>query len=356
MAILLIFRFVYCFICISFIHHLIAVDVPTIDISPLFNGSSTEKYQTAIKIRKACEDVGFFIIIGHGVPKHIIENAWGNTRDFFDLPYKYKVAYEKDQHEYPFGYTSLGGEILSSGKLIEKGLESDHSIIQTADMKEMFSIGPIDPLAGYPTRIFPDNPIAFGESWNDYYETLSRLAEKILESFAISLNLNENFFHQFTDHHASALRALNYPAIDTCQLERQHVSRASAHTDYGAITILRSDGPGLQVSKDVDDPKWHNVPVVETGFIVNLGDLMKRWTNDEWLSTLHRVVDMTEFLGSNDNCIVSQRRQSMAFFYNVNKDALITVLNSENPKYEPIVAGDFLMAKHLASIGAKINT
>jgi isopenicillin N synthase-like dioxygenase len=165
------------------------------------------------------------------------------------------------------------------------------------------------------------------------------------------LNLpNENFFEEYTTHHASALRALNYPSTEDYVMQEGQL-RASAHTDYGAFTILRSDSAGLQVSKDKDPPAWHDVPYVEDAFVVNLGDLMQRWTNDEWLSTLHRVINLENI----DNSVSStysgnKRRQSMAYFHNLNPDAIVTVLNSENPKYEPIVAGEFLMQKHLASI------
>eukprot|EP01034_Spumella_vulgaris_P038069 gene38069-46976_t len=138
--------------------------------------------------------------------------------------------------------------------------------------------------------------------------------------------------------------------------------RASAHTDYGTITILKSDGPGLQVSKDKSPPTWVDVPHVEGGFIVNLGDLMRRWTNDEWLSTLHRVVvpsfeeDSSQWVFDTvDGVKATRRRQSMAFFHNLNRDAVVEVLlrtEGDVAKHEPIIAGKFLMEKHLASIGA----
>ena len=135
----------------------------------------------------------------------------------------------------------------------------------------------------------------------------------------------------------------------------------------------RTDGPGLQVSKDLSPPVWIDVPYVQDGFVINLGDLMKRWTNDYYLSTLHRVV----ILGPADDrtctadeapCVetrdqagitedVARRRQSIAFFVNVNRDAQVSTLPSaliekfavDKPKYEPIVAGDFLLLKHIAA-------
>jgi isopenicillin N synthase-like dioxygenase len=146
--------------------------------------------------------------------------------------------------------------------------------------------------------------------------------------------------------------------------------RASAHTDYGTITILKTDAAGLQVSKDTDSPDWVDVPYVPSGYIINLGDLMARWTNDKWVSTLHRVVNPAEvaaddcLAGSagNGTCAAAQspdsfkktRRQSIAFFYNVNPDAVIESLPSryveDGPgKYPAVVAGDFLLMKHLAA-------
>lgn len=111
---------------------------------------------------------------------------------------------------------------------------------------EMFSVGPSNPLAGYPTRIFPSNPPGFAKAWKDYYEELSKLADTLLEAFALALNLPADYFKSFTDHHASALRALNYPELKGCN-QHKNQYRASAHTDYGIFTILRADGPGLQV-------------------------------------------------------------------------------------------------------------
>lgn len=326
--------------------------VPIIDIGPLFGQDAEKKLFVTQAIAKACEDIGFFVIINHGVSDAVIDNMWKQTHDFFDLGVTEKSQLIKPQHEYPFGYTKMKGEVLSAGKQIEKGNNTETA---PPDLKEMFSLGPGNPDAGMPPRLFPKQPAQFEEAWTTYYDTLAELARTILKSFAVALELeSENFFDQFLDHHASALRALNYPhLVDEKPVPGQ--LRASAHTDYGTITILRTDAPGLEVSKDTDPPTWVAVPYVENGFIVNLGDLMKRWTNDKWLSTLHRVVNPPEEACSNDDkkndSEESTRRQSVAFFHNVNRDAVIENLSKEAAKYESIVAGDFLMMKHLATVG-----
>jgi isopenicillin N synthase-like dioxygenase len=333
------------------------VKVPIIDVSNLVKegASLDEKLVVAREIGQACEEVGFFVIVGHGVPNDVIDNIWSSTREFFDLDDAEKNRYVYPQEEYPFGYSGIGTEILSSGKAAENGAEE--KVEHPPDIKEMFSLGPASPAAGFPSRRFPPNPDSFERTWEVYYETLVQLARKILHAFALTLELkDEMFFERFIDHHASALRALNYPSIPVGERILPGQCRASAHTDYGTITILRADGPGLQVSKDVTPPVWCDVPFVPDGFIINLGDLMKRWTNDKWLSTLHRVVVPEEDVVSNQQGLLCRRRQSIAFFHNLNRDASVECLltqNGETPKYEPIIAGDFLLQKHLAAMGQK---
>lgn len=405
------FNSLYCLILVFInIKVICSINVPIIDISALVDGKNKQAVEdTANLIGKACEEIGFFIIVGHKVDPLIIKNAWEVTRTFFDQPLEEKVQYIKPQDVYPFGYTELGGEVLSAGKAVENNsidvtTVNKSSISTTStppDLKEMFSLGPKHG-AGFPDRIFPHNPIMFEDAWTKYYDTLSELARQILKAFAITMKLNDDlYFEKFIDHHASALRAINYPVVPGNGHLLPNQLRASAHTDYGTITILKSDGPGLQVSKDKSPPIWYDVPYVEEGFIINLGDLMRRWTNDQWLSTLHRVViPSSEVMASWNNTTTKQqqnnnhmtpsdvlevsvsptsatttttttneikgtshntmRRQSLAFFHNINRDAVVNVIlrnpDTDIPKHEPIIAGDFLMQKHLASISAATAT
>ena len=216
-------------------------NIPIIDMGPFRNGSPEERREIARKIREACEDIGFMVITNTGVDQTVIDDAWNVTTEFFDMPDDVKKPLEMNQDEYPFGYTSIGGEILHAGKASENQTESEN----LPDLKEMFSIGPEDPAAGMPPRIWPDTPETFAAKWAAYYDALGELAQVILHAFAISLDLPENYFEQFTDHHASAMRALNYPHIEG-HVPLPGQLRASAHTDYGVITILRSGGMILE--------------------------------------------------------------------------------------------------------------
>jgi isopenicillin N synthase-like dioxygenase len=167
------------------------------------------------------------------------------------------------------------------------------------------------------------------------------LADALLRIFAIALELPEFWFRDKIDRHSSALRALNYPEQTRAPIPGQ--LRASAHTDYGSLTILKSGGPGLQVQDK--NGEWIDISPSFESFVVNLGDLMANWTNDMWASTPHRVVVSS---------LSGERRQSMAFFHNPNSDAVIacipTCCRHQRPKYPPITAGEHLMRKHVAAM------
>ena len=185
------------------------------------------------------------------------------------------------------------------------------------------------------------------ETWIAYYRECEKIASQLLNSFAIILELDDPlYFEQFIDDHMSAMRALNYPQ----QIDNQPPEgslRCSAHSDYGTFTLLRQDGVGgLQLDIDGND-HWVDVISDEYDFIVNLGNTMKLWTNDRFRSTRHRVVNPR-------NLREAQRRQSIAFFHNLNANAKIETLPScryENgtSKYEPIMFKDFLDSLHHGS-------
>jgi len=261
---------------------------------------------------------------------------WTETRNFFDLPLSEKVKV-KNTDDYPYGYLGVGGENLSSGYDGKR---------QLPDLKECFAIGPYDPRAKMPPVQWPPDQHAIQKAWLDYYKAMERLSGHMLRLFAIALQLPENWFDDKVDGHRSALRLLNYPPQSERPLPGQ--IRAGEHTDYGTLTILRSDENvgGLQVKTAKGE--WYDVKSIPDSFVINLGDLMQRWTNDRWKSTLHRVVN------PNNEAISQARRQSVAFFHNLNGEAICETFPScitpSNPnKYASVNAWEHLMKKHTAS-------
>jgi isopenicillin N synthase-like dioxygenase len=219
------------------------------------------------------------------------------------------------------------------------------------DLNESFMIGPVDvdpsdpyyprPEAGkhFHPNLWPAAPDGLRETYTAYYRAMGDLAARLIRIFALALELPEAFFDDKIDRHISRLRIRNYPEQATPPKPGQ--LRAGAHSDYGSLTILKAEANpgGLQVFNK--EGEWVDVPIMEGTYIVNLGELMARWTNDAWVSTLHRVVNppAEHALGS--------RRQSIIFFHNPNYDADITCIPScagadNPPKYPPTTSGDHL--------------
>lgn len=309
--------------------------IPVIDLTGTFgSGPDVESRQrlVASEIDRACRDIGFFTIIGHGIPTEQIDAVWSTTQSYFDLSDTEKNLIPMNL-TYPYGYSGFGGESLS------KGYGEDGR----PDPKECFAIGPNNPKAGMPAVRWPQQPQQFQKEWQQYYSSMEKLSSHILSLFALALNLPKNWFEDKIDRHRSALRALNYPKLPVA-LKAGEV-RAGAHTDYGSLTVLLQDSVGgLQVRNRSGE--WVDAVPRPNSFVINLGDLMQRWTNTRWISTLHRVVQPPSAAAA-----PPARRQSMAFFFNVNPDTIIECISTctsekEPPKFKPAAAWDLLMEKH----------
>jgi isopenicillin N synthase-like dioxygenase len=314
------------------------VTVPVIDLTV---------EAAATQIGWACEHVGFFQIVGHGVPADVIEDTWQSAAQFFDRPLADRMTVAMPHAGYPYGYQGYEVERLASSL----GTETP------PDRKHSYSVGPIEAVAHDVTdpdevwirspNQWPAQPSEFRSVMESYYRHMGRLCEELMSLMALALNLRADYFSSYISAHTSALRLLDYPHSDTPPAPGQ--LRAGAHTDYGTLTILRQDDApgGLQVA-DVDG-QWVAVPAVPGAFVVNVGDSLARWTNDRWKSTLHRVVNPPV------DAQGSTRRQSIAFFHNANWDAEIAAIPTclgpgETPKYPPVLAGRHLMSKFVSTV------
>jgi isopenicillin N synthase-like dioxygenase len=316
--------------------------VPIIDMSPFYSGSAGEREKLVADLGHACRDIGFLVITGHGVAPDLMARVDASSRSFFQLPVEQKQALKRPKDDQVRGYSAVGDEGLS------------YSLGKKApgDLKESFSIGPIDPpdepyyngsAAGphFAPNIWPAIP-DFKQSWSEYFGVMSTLSSDLMKIFALALALPEGFFEDKIDKHISMFRVLSYPN----QLEEPEPGqlRAGAHSDYGSLTIVRVENKpgGLQVCNKAGE--WVDVPYVPNSFVVNIGDLMMQWTNDEWISTLHRVVNPPREAAGDS------LRQSLVFFHQPNYDAMVTCLPGvlapgAKPKYEAISSGDHLRNK-----------
>jgi isopenicillin N synthase-like dioxygenase len=328
--------------------------VPVIDIAPFFHGSDTEKRQVARQVDEASREVGFYVIVGHGVAPDLVPEMEAISRVFFEQPLEDKMKLHVSAHSSSVGYAAVGDNNLSYTRGEAKPF----------DLVESLIIAPIDvpddpyyqtPAARplFPENQWPAHPAQLRGIWSAYYRRMQSLANDLMRLSALALDLPESYFQDKIDRNVSKLTAKLYPPQKTEPLPGQ--LRSSAHTDFGTVTILKpGDAPGgLQVADA--DGTWHDVPMVPGSFVINLGDLMQRWTNDRWRSALHRVVNPPA-----DRRETSSRL-SIVFFHHPNYDVTVSCLPSllaagEQPHHQPIGYSDFYRLRLAQRRGVEVKS
>ena len=316
--------------------------VPIVDISPYVAGGAADaRARAAADMDAACSTVGFVQVMGHGVPDDVIAGLAAAMDGLFGLPLEVKGRW-RTPPEVNRGYSPPKSESLS----LSLGVES---ATRMNDFFEAFNVGAaaswhpgLDlPLPDYAENTWPDVP-GFEAAVLAYFHGAARVARTLTTIFADALGLPADFFDRFTGHSIDVLRMNNY-ALPPGQVDLDaDLTGMGEHTDYGIVTVLWADRvAGLQVLGD--DRAWHDVMPEPGALLVNLGDLTARWTNERWLSTLHRVKPPVV-----DGRI--ERRRSAAFFHDGDLDALIETIPTcvapgETPTYPPITVGAHLAAK-----------
>ena len=321
--------------------------VPVLDISPFRHGDSVARRRLASEVDRICREIGFMVIDGHGVDPALIAEVDGLSRAFFDLPVEEKMRIVRPAPDVTRGYQPFKAEVL----VRSRGGNA------AGDLNESLMIGPVDvdgsayyaaEAAGrhFAPNLWPERPAGLRGAYERYYRVMDSLAIDLMRLFALALDLPETYFDSSVDRSISRLRVRNYPAPEVEPEPGQ--LRASAHSDYGSLTILKTeDRPGgLQVLGK--DGAWLDVPHVPGCFVVNIGDMLARWTNDRWVSTLHRVVNPPREQAA------ESRRQSIVFFQNPNYDAMVACLPSctdagHPPKYPATTSGGHLREKFVAT-------
>lgn len=286
----------------------------------------------AATLGTACRETGFFLLQDHPVPPALCAQVFAQADAFFDQPVAEKAKVS----------------ILNTPHFRGWGKPGDESLDETSpliDSKETFNIGfdlaPDDPrvLGGEMFRgvnQWPDIP-GFAETMRAYYDAALALGVDIHRAFARDLGLEPEYFTPLFEDPLAALRLLRYPPATGSGSE----IGAGAHTDYGAITLLMTDGePGLQVRPRGGD--WVDVPHVAGAYVVNIGDCMMRWSNDLYVSTPHRVLPP------------KRTRRSVAMFVELNPEVVVAALPGTGaPKYPPIRAADYLASRLDATYAPK---
>jgi len=321
--------------------------IPCLDLTPFREG--TDPLGVAKAFGAALEEVGFVVITGHGIPEAIIQTAYERARAFFDLPLEQKMEVVTPDRVKNQGYLPIGIESVAA----TRGAEVPYDLCEALVFNDLFREDPQRPQAGVDPdsgNLWPTHPAGLRAALLAYDAALLQLTQTLMRMGALALDLPETYFLPFMEGKGGVLRAVHYPEQEVEPIPGQ--LRYGAHSDYGGFTILRQDGApgGLQVYSKAGE--WIDVQAVPNAFVINVGDLLSRWTNDRWRSTLHRVVNPPR------SAFGSSRRLSLVYFTAPRDDAWIECLptcqNAANPpRYAPVRAGEYIRSKLKVSMIGK---
>ena len=316
--------------------------VPTIDVSPFLGGDAAAKGAIAEQVARTCEQTGFLIIAGHRFPAELLSRAQRELFAFFDLSAETKNRWHPSGPSRQRGYHGFA----------TRGLAYTLGEQTPPDLRESVFLGPVDDHRGYyaampeaatsyAPNLIPSEPHGLDATLVMLYREYERLARVMMRVFAAALRLPESFFDGTLDRHFSIMSCHYYPVLEKPPLPGQ--LRTGAHTDYGAMTILAATDAEGGLEARMLDGTWAGVRPRPGEFVVNLGDMMARWTNGRWASTLHRVVNPP--LG-----MPQSRRLSIGMFVHPNYDQRIECVPTclaagEKPRYPAITAGEHIKRK-----------
>lgn len=308
-----------------------ATHLPTIDFAAFAQGTSSTRQAIAEQLYQACQSVGFFYCRNLGISPPLIQQAFAQSQLFFDLPQTVKDVVAWSHGESNRGYVGLGRESLNPQ--------------QPGDLKEAFNVGQEVPQIASsdasvvtPQNQWPAGQDSFQKTTLQFYQACSSAVETLFEAFALALQLPHNFF---CDRHLQqdyTLRLLHYPPLIDAPVTAQ--IRAGEHSDYGSLTLLFQDEVGgLEVQTAEGD--WVVAAPIPDTVVVNVGDLMQRWTNDVFRSAVHRVQLPQQQQGP-------RSRYSIAFFCQPDFDVEVACLaacqgGDRPPRYATVRSGEYLL-------------
>jgi isopenicillin N synthase-like dioxygenase len=297
-----------------------------------------DKAAVAADIRAACESTGFFYATRHGIPEAMVADTFAWAARFFALPEAAKEEVSLFKSSCRRGWEGVGAQTLDAGA--------------KPDQKESFYSGIDHPpdhpnvVAGldcYGANSWPAALPGFAPAMEAYTAAMLGLAERVMRLMALSLDLPEDYFDPTMHEPMVTLRLVRYPPHPADA--PPDLFGAGAHTDWGAITLLAQDASGgLEVRGP--DGAWIPATPIPGSFVVNLGDMIPRWTNGRYTSTLHRVI----------NRVSAGDRYSVPFFYSPNFHARISAVPScvgpGNPdRFTACTAGEHMAEMYRKSYG-----
>ena len=305
-------------------------NIPSVNLADFLSEDENRKQKFINEIGKAYEDIGFVALKGHFLDDTLVDNLYGEIKNFFDLPTETKQSYEIEGIGGQRGYISFGKESAKGKK--------------EGDLKEFWHFGQYvedNPAleAEYPENVTVNELADFNTIGKQTYKMLEKTGVYVLRALALFLDLDEFYFDNYIKNGNSILRPIHYPPITE---EPKNAVRAAAHGDINLITLLMgSHGKGLQVQNHAG--KWIDAIAEPDELVINVGDMLSRHSNNRLKSTIHRVVNPPKELWGTS-------RYSIPFFMHPVSEMPLNCLDNcvteDNPKgFEDITAGDFLMER-----------
>lgn len=307
--------------------------VPIIDISAFLAGE--DPTETVDELRRACEDVGFFQVVGHQVSDEALAAVEQHMRELAELPLAELQALAS-----PTGHPFRGVEIRYGEHGDDQGAELAVVRLQVnrfdnAEQAEAAGVSP-DVSNYFVPNVWPTQVVGLQTAFESLFDQTRAFGRQLMQLMALALRLPRDHFDPQLELDASTLSANYYPPQQVLSTPDNPKVTLQAHTDSGVVTLLHQTGDYTGLQLQGADGSWIDVPVVKGAFIINLGDLISRWTNDRWKSTTHRVIAAQES---------GRSRLSIPTFYLPALDTQIVAFEAfvgdEGPNYEPTTPYDW---------------
>ncbi|XP_073328747.1 uncharacterized protein [Pagrus major] len=274
------------------------------------------------ELKTAFTEVGFVFLKSTGITQEEVDRVMDISKKFFLQPDELKQPFSRKSfaNNPNHGWVSLESERLNPRR--------------PGDLKEAFNSASLHPDIKWPSGALAD----FQEIQTSFFLRCKELSLRVMRVLAHSLGLDPEVFlsaHRLmgTDKNGTTLRSLYYPPVNS-EKAKEGQLRCGEHSDYGTITLLFQSSEGLQVRSRSGE--FICAPSIPGAVLINIADLLQRWTSDQFISVVHRVL----LPPAGD----SHTRQSVAFFVQPDDEALITCCDGSN-KYPPVTGGDYLIQR-----------
>jgi isopenicillin N synthase-like dioxygenase len=305
--------------------------IPILDVTRYFAGDTADLPRLGAQLRDAFENVGFYYLRGHGVPRSLIHAAFAQCERFHAQPMEQKLAVRINEHN--IGYMAMGGSVARSSTVNNN---TKPSVNEAFFLRRERTPDDPDVIANKRFRglnQWPANLPGFRETALAYMSTLERVGQRLVRIYAVALDLPADYFDPMFAQPNMIQRFTHYPPQPFYEDNQFSIA---PHTDSGFMTLLAPSAvPGLSIR--LPDGTWFDAPSDPEAFIVNGGDILRRWTNDRFLSTPHRAINTS-----------GRARYAIPFFFDTHPDTLIECLptcqSPDNPpKYPPITYDEYAL-------------